>query len=409
MEKSINQVLWLSIIGTPASQILKIFTSFLEENQFRVFDIGVKNIEEQLLMEVLIQVKELEFFNRVYNKFLNDVEASGATISSQFVDASSFLSNQNQHLTSGKFWVSAISNKSTPTDLTTLVSHLSEEGIKIEQMALNSSIDLIEAECFEFLVTCENKILLDQLKAKLKNLSEHSKVDFIVEKDNEFRHNYRLVCFDMDSTLIKVEVIDQLAIYAGVGDQVAAITARAMAGELDFKQSFAERMALLKGVPESALADIANKLPLTEGAELLISTLKANGIKTAILSGGFLYFAKFLQQKLGIDFVFANELAIEKGHVTGKVVGDVVDGSKKQLLLKQLAENEQILLDQVVAVGDGANDLPMLSTAGLGIAFHAKPIVMDAADYAISYHGLDSIIYLMGLTPKPAVIKNNQK
>jgi phosphoserine phosphatase len=200
----------------------------------------------------------------------------------------------------------------------------------------------------------------------------------------------------MDSTLIEAEVIDELAKAAGVGDQVVAITEQAMQGKLDFEESFRKRLALLKGLDEGVLKDIAASLPITEGAEKLVSTVKKLGYKTAILSGGFSYFGRYLQARLGIDYVFANELDIVDGKVTGEVSGTIVDGQRKAELLRQLAQKEQISLEQVVAVGDGANDLPMLSIAGLGIAFRAKPLVKAEAKQAISHLGLDAILYLMG-------------
>jgi phosphoserine phosphatase len=197
--------------------------------------------------------------------------------------------------------------------------------------------------------------------------------------------------------LIRAEVIDELAKLHGVGEQVSAITAAAMRGELDFKQSFTRRVALLGGLPESRLRDLLHTVELEEGAERLISTLKSLGYKTAVLSGGFAFFGEHLQKRLGLDYVFANELEIDNGVVTGRVAGEIVDGKKKSELLRAIAEKENISLDQVVAVGDGANDLPMLSIAGMGIAFHAKPLVRQSAKHALSYLGLDSLLYLIGV------------
>jgi phosphoserine phosphatase len=225
-------------------------------------------------------------------------------------------------------------------------------------------------------------------------------VDLAFQQDNMYRRNRRLVAFDMDSTLIEAEVIDELAARAGVGDRVSAITERAMRGELDFAESFRERVALLEGLGESALAEIAGELKITEGAEHLISTLRTLGYKTAILSGGFTYFARYLQDRLGMDHIYANELDIVDGRVTGKVTGTIVDGERKAQLLRQLAEEEGIDLQQVIAVGDGANDLPMLSAAGLGIAFRAKPLVKQSAEQSISTLGLDAILYLLGFSDR---------
>ncbi|MEW6402441.1 MAG: phosphoserine phosphatase SerB [Chloroflexota bacterium] len=244
---------------------------------------------------------------------------------------------------------------------------------------------------------------LPALRREFMALADELDVDIAYQEDNIFHRNRRLVAFDMDSTLIQAEVIDELAKCAGVGEQVAAITERAMRGELDFKQSFTDRLALLRGLPESALEEVATSLKLTDGAEKLMSTLKRLGYKTAILSGGFTYFGRVLQQKLGIDYVHANELEIENGLVTGRVRGEIVDGAKKADLLVRIAQKEGISLEQVIAVGDGANDLPMLSIAGLGIAFRAKPVVKASAKQSLTTLGLDGILYLMGVKERETV------
>lgn len=235
------------------------------------------------------------------------------------------------------------------------------------------------------------------MHAEFLQISQEMDLDVAVQEDNIYRRSRRLVCFDMDSTLIQAEVIDELARVAGVGEQVAAITEAAMRGEIDFSESFRRRMALLEGLEESVLAGIAEQLPITEGAARLIKHLRHLGYKVAILSGGFTYFANYLKEKLGIDYVYANQLDFKDGKLTGKVTGDIVDGQMKAKLLRQLAEQEGISLEQVIAVGDGANDLPMLSIAGLGIAFHAKPIVKEQARHSIATLGLDGIFYLLGM------------
>jgi phosphoserine phosphatase len=238
---------------------------------------------------------------------------------------------------------------------------------------------------------------ISALHASFLTLGQDMELDIAIQEDDLFRRNRRLVCFDMDSTLIQTEVIDELAACAGVGDQVAAITEAAMRGELDFAESFRRRMALLGGLDETVLAGIAERLPITDGAERLIRTLKQLGYKIAILSGGFTYFAEHLQRRLGIDYVHANRLEFEQGRLTGKVSGPIVDGARKAELLREIAAREGIRLEQVIAVGDGANDLPMLSIAGLGIAYHAKPLVKEQARHAITTVGLDGILYLLGM------------
>jgi len=235
-----------------------------------------------------------------------------------------------------------------------------------------------------------------KMRASFLTIASELDIDIAIQKDDAFRRSRRLVCFDMDSTLIKAEVVDELAKRAGVGAQVAEITERAMQGELDFTESFKQRMALLKGLDEKVVDEVADQLPMMEGAETLIRNLNAYGFKTAILSGGFSYFGNHLKAKLGIDYVHANTLEIKNGQLTGNVVHPVVDGPRKALLLKEIAEQEGIDPQQTIAVGDGANDLPMLSVAGLGIAFRAKPLVRESAKQSMSTHGLDSILYLLG-------------
>ena len=201
----------------------------------------------------------------------------------------------------------------------------------------------------------------------------------------------------MDSTLIQTECIDELADRAGVGAEVRAITESAMRGEINFKESFTRRVALLKGLDASVMEDIANKMPITEGVDRLMAVLKRCGYKIAILSGGFTYFGEFLQRKYGIDYVYANELEIgDDGKLTGRYVGEIVDGHRKAELLKLIAQVEKVNLAQTIAVGDGANDLPMLGEAGLGIAFHAKPRVVANAKQSINTIGLDGVLYFLG-------------
>jgi phosphoserine phosphatase len=247
----------------------------------------------------------------------------------------------------------------------------------------------------------------DAMRAEFVELAQEMPIDIAFQRESLFRRNRRLFAFDMDSTLIEGEVIDELAKLAGVADQVVRITESAMRGEIEFQQSFRRRVALLKGLPEFRVHELIEKIPLAGGAERLIATLRTLGYKTAILSGGFTFFARHLQQRLGIDYVHANELEIANGVVTGEVTGPIVDGPRKAALLREIALREKISLEQVIAVGDGANDLPMLNLAGMGIAFRAKPLVRQSAGHSLTQLGLDGILYLIGVRDRDLAVSTD--
>lgn len=396
-----RELILLTISGIDRPAVTSSVTTLLARHKANILDIGQAVIHDNLTLGLLVEFPAGEESAPILKDILFRMHELGMQVKYQPITAASYRDWVGQQ-GKGRHIVTLLARRVTAEQIAALTSIAAEHGLNIDAISrLSGRVPLDNADpkskaCVEFSARGTPPDLA-QLRAEFMELSTRLDVDIAVQEDNMYRRTRRLVCFDMDSTLIEAEVIDELAKAAGVGEQVAAITEAAMRGELDFKESFARRMSLLKGLDESVLEEIAARLPLTEGAEHLIKTLRKLGYKTAILSGGFHYFGRIVQQKLGMDYVFANQLEIVEGRVTGRVVGQVIDGQRKAELLRELAAKEGISLEQVIAVGDGANDLPMLSIAGLGIAFRAKPLVKASAKQSISTLGLDAILYLMGL------------
>lgn len=404
-----REILLINASGEDKPGVTSAITSLLALHETNILDIGQAVIHDTLALGILV---ELNLEPAARESLLTDILERTRELAIQVrFQPISLDSYQHWVEQQGKprHIVTLLARQISAVQIAELTTITVQHGLNIDHINRLSGRIPLDAmsersnACVEFSVR-GMPADLRALRADFMELSARLEVDIAFQRDTVYRRNRRLVCFDMDSTLIDAEVIDELAKAAGVGEQVAEITEAAMRGELDFKQSFERRMALLKGLDEAVLADIAASLRLNEGAEKLISTLKKLGYKTAILSGGFNYFGRYLQQKLGIDYVYANELDIVDGKVTGKVVGTVVDGQRKAELLAMLAQQEGIALEQVIAVGDGANDLPMLSVAGLGIAFRAKPLVKASAEHSISTLGLDAILYLLGFRDRDKLL-----
>ena len=399
-----NHILLITISGEDQPGFTAGLTAILADHSVSILDIGQSVIHATLSLGLLVELSENYAGEQVVEAVRNfalerDLRAVTSVVSpesySYWVEAQGLA----------RYIITLLARKITSDQIARVTAVISKHGLNIDSInRLSGRIPLgeppaLSKACVEF--SARGSIRDSAVfRRELLEVAGVLEVDLAFQQDNMYRRTRRLVAFDMDSTLIEAEVIDELAKLAGVGEQVSAITERAMRGEIDFSESFRARVALLEGLEESALDRVASELKITEGAEHLIATLRTLGYKTAILSGGFTYFAKHLQARLGMDYVYANELDIAHGVGTGNIQGEIVDGARKAQLLRQLADDLGIDLQQVIAVGDGANDLPMLSIAGLGIAFRAKPLVQKSAEQSISTLGLDAIVYLLGISDK---------
>lgn len=394
-----TELILIRISGVDRPGLTASVTAILSKYQVDIMDIGQADIHSTLSLGILFKCSDQDSGN-IMKELL--FKASDLGINIRFYPVSdeeyeTWVNLQGKN----RYILTLLGRKLTAQQIAGATKLLAEQQLNIDGIRrLTGRIPLDEKKanvraCIEFSVRGTPRDR-EELQSQLMQLSASLGMDFSFQQDNMYRRMRRLICFDMDSTLIETEVIDELAIRAGVGDQVKAITERAMRGEIDFCESFKERVALLKGLDESVMRDIAEHLPITEGVERLMFVLKRYGYKIAILSGGFTYFGNYLKEKFGIDYVYANQLEIVDGKLTGRYLGDIVDGKRKAELLRLLAQVENVDIAQTIAVGDGANDLPMLSTAGLGIAFHAKPKVVANAQQAINTIGLDGVLYFLG-------------
>ncbi|WP_296259054.1 phosphoserine phosphatase SerB [uncultured Phocaeicola sp.] len=399
MEITQTELILIRISGLDRPGLTASITEILSHYEVDIMDIGQADIHSTLSLGILFKCNKKDSGN-VMKDLLFKASELGINIRFYPITADEYEEWVNMQ-GKNRYILTLLGRKLTAQQIAGATQLLADQGLNIDAIRrLTGRIPLDERKarvraCIEFSVRGTPRDT-EELQRDLMKLSNRLEMDFSFQKDTMYRRMRRLICFDMDSTLIKTEVIDELAERAGVGEQVRAITERAMRGEIDFRESFTERVALLKGLDESVMKDIAEHLPITEGVERMMYVLKKYGYKIAILSGGFTYFGNYLKEKFGIDYVYANNLEIVDGKLTGRYWGDIVDGRRKAELLQLIAQVENVDIAQTIAVGDGANDLPMLSVAGLGIAFHAKPKVKANARQSINTIGLDGVLYFLG-------------
>ena len=366
----------------------------------QILDIGQADIHSTLSLGILMRLKEA-YSGQVMKELLFKATELGVNIGFSPITDDEY-EDWVGHQGKNRYILTIMGRQLDARQIEAASLIITEQGLNIDSIlrltgrkSIKNPTNHVRA-CIEFSLRGEPNNR-KEMQSKLMQVSKDMEIDFSFQRDDMFRRMRRLICFDMDSTLIQTECIDELADRAGVGAEVRAITESAMRGEIDFKESFTRRVALLKGLDVSVMKDIDEHLPITEGVDRLMTILKRYGYKIAILSGGFTYFGEYLQRRYGIDYVYANELEIDdNGKLTGRYVGEIVDGHRKAELLKLIAQVEKVNLAQTIAVGDGANDLPMISEAGLGIAFHAKPRVVANAKQSINTIGLDGVLYFLG-------------
>jgi phosphoserine phosphatase len=400
---AVTRAVLIHFAGSDAPGLTARLTRILADYKVSILDIGQAVVHESLVLGILVEVpagrESAQLRSAVKSALLNEAHELG--LQAHFTAISEDRVKHWEHgLHHHHFIITILGRTITAEQLARVSAIIAAHGMNVDRIDRLSGelapIDERANACVELAVSGDLSRELP-MRAEFLATAQELSIDIAFQRESIFRRNRRIFAFDMDSTLIQGEVIDELAKMAGVGERVVHITEAAMRGEIGFDESFTRRVALLKGLPAERAHSLVDTIPLADGAERLIRTLRLLGYKTAILSGGFTFFARSLQQRLGIDYVYANDLEMRDGFVTGRVIPPIINGDRKAALLAQIARQESVSLEQVVAVGNGANDIPMLNLAGMGIAYRAKPVVRQKADQSISCLGLDGLLYLLGV------------
>ncbi|PIV20628.1 MAG: phosphoserine phosphatase SerB [Deltaproteobacteria bacterium CG03_land_8_20_14_0_80_45_14] len=379
----------VTVSGPDQPGITSAFSKILVDNQVEIVDIEQASLQDFLGLSFLLDMSGAkQSKDGVLKDLLFEASRLRLTLNFRLFSEKEMKARNNKNL----FVLTYFGDTRALLEISNI---LAEENANIEMI---SNLTRHCASCVELTIDVNGVKNLSHLKERVLAKSHELNIDLALQKMEAYRKNKRLVFFDMDSTLVDMELIDEMAHRAGVFKEVSRITEKARRGDIDFEEALIQRVALLKGLKVEELERIRNKMKLSAGAEDLVETLKGLGYKLGLVSGGFDYFANFLKERLGLDFSFANQLEIKNGALTGKVLGKIVDNTYKAKIVNMVSSEEGVLLDQTVAIGDGANDVLMLGQAGLGIAYNAKEKLERAANMSLGRARLKNILYILGIS-----------
>ena len=379
----------VTVSGPDQPGITSAFSRILVDNQVEIVDIEQASLQDFLGLSFLLDMSGAkQSKDGVLKDLLFEASRLHLTLNFRLFSEKEMKARNNKNI----FVLTYFGDTRALAEISNI---LAEENANIE---LISNLTSHCASCVELTINVNGVKHLSHLKERVIAKSHELNIDLALQKMEAYRKNKRLVFFDMDSTLVDMEIIDEMAQRAGVFKEVSRITEKAIRGDIDFEESLTQRVALLKGLKVGELEKIRKEMKLSEGAEDLVDTLKRLGFKLGLVSGGFDYFSDYLKEKMGLDFSYANQLEIKNGALTGKVTGKIVDNTYKAKIVNMVSDEQGVLLDQTVAIGDGANDILMLGQAGLGIAYNAKEKLERAANMSLGRARLKNILYILGIS-----------